>query len=376
MSNFQKYLLYIFIHIYSSNIIFSQSLEFNGQAIGWVTSKPNETLLSQTGLRYLPEFTFEVQLIEKYQFEFDLTLNGFITESFIKNKESEFDGKVKLYRASFSLKSDVFEARAGLQKINFGSATLFRPLMWFDKIDPRDPLQLTDGVYGLLARYYFLNNANIWLWCLYGNNELKGFEFVLTKKENIEFGGRVQVPIWTGEAGFSFHRREAQINNSTFPENRIGIDGKWDAGIGLWFETTITNLQTQITKIKYNKQWTIGADYTFDIGNGLTILTETYCWENSEKIFGSADGIKYSALSAKYPIGILDNLSTMLYKKWNSNDWFRILTWQRTYDNWIFYVLVFWNPENIQLSSYPSSNLSVSNSFAGAGVQIMLVFNH
>jgi len=52
------------------------------------------------------------------------------------------------------LSTKQFELRAGLQKINFGSATLLRPLMWFDKIDPRDPLQLTDGVYALLARYY------------------------------------------------------------------------------------------------------------------------------------------------------------------------------------------------------------------------------
>ena len=65
--------------------------------------------------------------------------------------------------------SDQFELRLGLQKINFGSASMLRPLMWFDQMDPRDPLHLTDGVWGLLARYYFLNNANIWLWGLYGN---------------------------------------------------------------------------------------------------------------------------------------------------------------------------------------------------------------
>jgi len=59
-----------------------------------------------------------------------------------------------------------------LQKINFGSATLFRLLMWFDRIDPRDPLKLTDGVYGLLLRYYFHNNTNIWLWGLYSITNL------------------------------------------------------------------------------------------------------------------------------------------------------------------------------------------------------------
>ena len=104
---------------------------------------------------------------------------------------------------------DQFELRAGLQKINFGSAQMFRPLMWFDRIDPRDPLQLTDGVYGLLARYYFLNNANIWLWGLYGDDKIKGWELIPSKKNSIEYGGRVQLPLYTGEIAATYHHRTA-----------------------------------------------------------------------------------------------------------------------------------------------------------------------
>ncbi|MCK7489842.1 MAG: ABC transporter ATP-binding protein [Anaerotruncus sp.] len=39
-------------------------------------------------------------------------------------------------------------------------------MMWFDTIDPRDPLQLTDGVYALLLRYYTRGNANFWAWAM------------------------------------------------------------------------------------------------------------------------------------------------------------------------------------------------------------------
>ena len=85
--------------------------------------------------------------------------------------------------------------RGGLQKINFGSANLLRPLMWFDQIDPRDPLQLTDGVWGILGRYYFLNNANIWVWGLIGNDQRKGWEVIPSVKNKPEFGFRVQMPI-------------------------------------------------------------------------------------------------------------------------------------------------------------------------------------
>ncbi|GAI27146.1 unnamed protein product, partial [marine sediment metagenome] len=59
--------------------------------------------------------------------------------------------------------------------------------MWFDRIDPRDPLQLTDGVYGLLLRQYFLNNANIWVWGLYGNDDLRGWEYLPSEAKSVEF---------------------------------------------------------------------------------------------------------------------------------------------------------------------------------------------
>ena len=76
---------------------------------------------------------------------------------------------------------------------------LLRPLMWFDRIDPNDPLQLTEGVYGLLLKYTFLNNANIWLWGLYGNDDPKGWEAVPTQRKSAEYGGRLQAPFLSGE---------------------------------------------------------------------------------------------------------------------------------------------------------------------------------
>ena len=108
---------------------------------------------------------------------------------------------------------DQFEVRAGLQKINFGSASMLRPLMWFDQIDPRDPLQLTDGVYVLLGRYYFLNNANIWVWALYGNDSRKGWEQIPSLKKVPEFGGRLQLPVSHGELGTTYHYRVADASS-------------------------------------------------------------------------------------------------------------------------------------------------------------------
>ena len=139
--------------------------------------------------------------------------------------------------------------------------------MWFDRIDPRDPLQLTDGVYATLARYYFLNNANVWFWFLYGNDEPKGWELLSTTKKQPEYGGRIQLPLYTGELGLSYHRRQVGPdsinfsgiagNYSKLEEDRIGLDGKWDIGPGVWFEEVLkhrqkNSLSARLGKLSYS----------------------------------------------------------------------------------------------------------------------------
>jgi hypothetical protein len=360
---------------------FGQTSSFEGQASGWIAVTPDNSAVS-AGLRYIPELTLEEKLQNNLSAQADLSLNDYVIGDLSKNQRPGYEGEIRPYRASLRLASDVFELRAGLQKISFGTATLFRPLMWFDKVDPRDPLQLTDGVYGLLARYYFLSNANIWFWGLCGNDETKGWEIAPTQKKNIEFGGRIQAQIWSGEAGISYHHREADLSNltgipadtgeSSVPENRIGLDGKWDIGIGVWFEAVIIHEQTEIPGMTYQRQWTLGADYTFDIGNGLTALTEYFRNEHPNSVFGRADGLGFSGLSLSYALGTLDRISAFMYRDWTDHDWYRLLTLQRTYDNWIIYFLGFWNPNSIQLNQTQGG----SSLFAGTGIQVMLVLNH
>jgi hypothetical protein len=345
--------------------------------------------LSQTGLRYLPELSLTQLIGGGFTTDLDLVLNGYATGSYANDRHPNYEGTAKLYRAWMRIASEKLEFRAGLQKLNFGSATLFRPLMWFDRVDPRDPLQLTDGVYGLLARYYFLDNANVWLWGLYGNDEAKGWEVVPTTQKSIEYGGRVQIPAWTGELGATYHHREADftkllalslfITNARTPEDRFALDGKWDIGNGAWFEAALTHVQTTIPGMKYQRQWTLGADYTFDIGNGLNALTEYFRSDNPDEPFTNANGLGFSALSLNYPLGLIDRVSCILYRDWSNQEWYRLITWQRTYDNWIVYLLGFWNPESIRLyqTQAPStSGQSSSNPFTGTGIQLMIVFNH
>ena len=108
--------------------------------------------------------------------------------------------------------------------------------MWFDSMDPRDPLQLTDGVWGGLFRYYFPNNTTLWLWSLYGNDKNKGWEILPSSSSFPEIGGRVQIPIPKGEGALSYHFREADASTyglEKIAENRFGLDVRstrpWDS---------------------------------------------------------------------------------------------------------------------------------------------------
>ncbi len=360
----------------------SQSEDFHGQASGWVSANHDSSTGSQAGLRYIPDLLLEQKLGGQLDANMDLSLNTFTTAQYAERESPAYDEKIKPYRGWIRLSTDKFEVRVGLQKINFGSAMIFRPLMWFDRVDPRDPLQLTDGVYAMLLKYSFLNNANVWIWGLYGNNDTKGWELAPTEKKTSEFGGRVQSPLWSGEIGVTYHHRRADLSplipiqkdtsNLIAPEDRLGLDGKWDIGIGVWFESVIIRQENDVLQDKYQRLGTIGADYTFDVGNGLYAATEYFRSDNPREPFTSADGIGFSALSLNYPLGVVDQISAMLYRDWKNQEWYRLMTWQRTYDNWSFYLIGFWDPENILLYN----NQTGTNPFAGTGCEIMVVFNH
>ena len=354
----------------------AQQPAFSGQLSAWLTSKPESALVSQTGLRYLAELALHDSLGGGLATELDLSANAFGTGSFRRGSAARFDATVKPYRAWLRVATPTFEARIGLQKINFGSAMLFRPLMWFDRVDPRDPLQLTDGVTGVLARYTLLNNTNVWGWALAGRAAPKGWETAPTKAGSVEYGGRVQAPVPAGEVGVTYHHREADLRsllNGTFvPEDRLGLDGKWDLGVGIWGEAALVHQRTDLTASRYRRFWTVGIDYTVRVGNGLYVLAEYSRLEAPASPLGSGTGTGFSGLHLNYPLGILDRVTAVVYRDWRADQWFRILTWQRTYDAWSLYLLAFWNPAK----SPGLQAQSQSQAFAGRGLQCLVAFNH
>lgn len=373
------------INILSSGL-FAQNdtakVHLNGQIVGWTTLQAENPLIIQPGGRFVPTLTgkFETTKISSFDFEVSLNINGYATYKDFTNENASV--VLKPYRVWMRYATDKFELRGGLQKINFGQARLFRPLMWFDGMDVRDPLQLTDGVYGLLGKYFFDNNGSIWAWGLIGNKNTKGWELNPTEQWKPELGGRLEMPVLNGETALTanFRKVHTPILYSSrwndyllLNESRIGLDGKWDLGIGLWFEssTTITQKNNVLTP-HFQDMWNVGIDYTFPVGNGLGATVEYLRYHAGEQFFINGTSLNLIGTMFSYPVSIIDNLSAMLFFVPLQNILFNYITWSRTYDKWSFYAIGFWNPSNSQLLAFQST---ANNLFSGKGIQLMAAFN-
>ncbi len=374
------YMILLLLNVKGTLAQEQQNFEFKGQAQGWANYSSGNDLNFGLGLRYIPELTYTISLKNNKLIDFNASPNLFGSVNFHPFDSAHANAGISAYRAWARYASRQFELRLGLQKISFGSASVLRPLMWFDQIDPRDPLQLTNGVWGALGRYYFLNNANIWLWVLYGNEDVKGWERIKTHEQHPEFGGRMQLPVPKGEVGLSYHHRTADsrglgIDNLEFariPEDRIGLDGKWDIVVGFWLEGTWTHKNKAVGIYTNQTLLNAGVDYTFGIGNGLSVVAEQLVTSYDEKAFAFSAASTLTGTTLSYPIGLFDNLSTVFYYDWTHQNFYSFVNFQRDYKKLSLYLMAFWNPSNGQ--SIQQNDLV--NPLAGKGIQIMLVFNH
>ncbi len=361
------------------------TFDFNGRASGWLGASSDSSYRLLAGVRYLPEARVSLPIAGSLALDAEASVNGFVTADARPPDSARLEVRIKPYRGFLRLSSSQFEARAGLQKINFGSATMLRPLMWFDRVDPRDPLELTEGVYGLLGRYYFQNNANVWAWGLLGNSAPKGWEQLGSVCWKPEFGGRAQLPVPRGEVAATYHHRTvdfSQVSKNYVlldeqDEDRLGLDAKVDIGVGLWLEGTLSRTtRNLIDREEDPPVWaraaTVGTDYTFGIGNGLGVIAEHMLVGAAAKPFGrgSMSDAHVSALMFSYPIGILDNLRAIALYDWRNKGVYSFVGWQRTLDSWLFSATAFWNPDT------PVSLGAPGGGAAGKGIQVMVVFNH
>jgi hypothetical protein len=355
--------------------IYALDADFRGQVSGWtIETRDQEEWRNNSGLRYIPQLTLEQYVSDESFFDIETSLNGFVAYD---SENSEEDSDLELYRLKLRFATAQTETRVGLQKINFGPAQLLRSLRWFDRLDPRDPQNLTDGVYALQFKYTALNNANVWLWGLYGNDEPKGYELFPSVEDKPEFGGRLQYPVFDGELAATFHTRKVDASipilvDTAFTENRFALDGRWEVKIGLWFESVFQQQKSAILPYEWTKMTTIGVDYTIGIGNGLYAVVEHFTTALSEEPFEWDEDEHVSAVSLSYPIGLFDNLSAIGYYAWDQEEYSQYLSWQRTYDNLVINVSAFRYPESDENDMESAQNIFGS----GYGGQLMLIYYH
>ncbi|MDD2245739.1 MAG: hypothetical protein PHI70_00850 [Proteiniphilum sp.] len=349
-------------------------VSFGGQLSCWSVFQFSNPVNMQLGTRFVPTFIgnygkFDTAVSANLQSEFHLS----------GTKHDSTVCTLKPYRAWLRYSGNNWELRGGLQNIKFGPGKMFRPLMWFDRIDVRDPLQLTDGVYALLGRYFFQNNANIWFWSLIGNDKPKGFEFMGSVRWIPETGGRLQFPLGRGEIAFTTHYRKTDVKTALpstagktrFNETRLGFDGKWDAVVGLWFESSTIITQKNNYNIPiYQDFLNIGADYTLPFGNGLGISAEYFRYHIGNRFFTNGISIGIVGAIFNYPVSILDDASAMFFYIDEQCLWFNYLSYKRAYDNLDIYLIGFWNPEIDLIAA--SMQVTQHNLFAGKGVQLMV----
>ena len=355
----------------------NHSFRFSGQVSTWGQYTPDIDTKLWLGGRYIPQINYEYLFPKGNKIDFEASANLFGDCGMKPFTKFNADGTIKPYRMWTRYSTNQMEFRAGLQKINFGSAQMLRPLMWFDKMDARDPLQMTDGVWGGLFRYYFKNNANIWLWGLTMNKDTKGMEILPTAGDiRPEMGGRFQFPINRGETALSYHTRRVDLRN--FPpnpsdltwEHRFGFDLRADVVVGLWFETSWTRLSDDIF-FKNQLMTTIGADYTIGIGNGLGITLEHMHYSTGAKLKDFDQNVNFTALNFSYPVSIFGNANAILYYDWKSNGLYSFAGFNYQVNNITLYLMAYINPK---INALPMQSGAMR--FTGKGVQLMAVWNY
>jgi hypothetical protein len=145
-----------------------------------------------------------------------------------------------------------------------------------------------------------------------------------------------------------------------------------DLGVGLWVEVALSQQKFSFTDLNYKSMLNTGMDYTFNLGNGVNLMTEAFGYLQGEQPFAADQKLLFGLLSAAYPVSIIHNVSAMLFYDFTNNNLYRFINWTVAYDRWSFYIMGFWNPDTYNLYNVdPRTSL-----YGGWGFQLMAVFNH
>ncbi len=335
------------------------SVQFGGSSAAWTGYGFRDGVFTLGGT-LLPQFFVSAYSNSVYCIDFDAELLSNLKVTIGHDEPVTLNAR--LYRGWIRLTSGQLESRLGLQKIAFGSATILRPLMWFDTMEPGDPMMMTDGVWAWLWRYSFLNNTEIRMWIVRGDGKRRGIDLYPTRDGAFEYGGRLQFPVFTGQMAFTFDRRKPLFTFDTrnsVHELKIAADGKWDVGVGLWFEAVAKRLIPDVAVLHWQKALSAGVDYTFPVGNGLYLMGEFMVIGNS-----LTDLYKVAAISADYPLSLTDRISTIYLYDVEKGIFSVFVKLERDFDRFSGHLMLF--------TGSGQSLFLHSDALSGNGVMLML----
>lgn len=243
-----------------------------------------------------------------------------------------------LYRAWGAASVDQTELKAGLQHIRMGTARIFRPLMWFDRLQPEALLNETPGVTALTLAHFF-PNPELRLWLMPAAGKLKGAETLPSQPDSWETGGRMGFSSSWGDTGLSYHRR--QIDPHTLSdavcEQRLGLDHRVDGVLGAWLEGSVElrDRDIDLPQAKLARQSlavTLGEDYTLGIGNGLYLMAEQNLKLPDLLEVDTDEAALAGALLLSYPLGLLDELRCLANWDFAAQRGSGTLAWRQVYD--------------------------------------------
>jgi len=187
---------------------------------------------------------------------------------------------VDFFRAWLRMGNEKINLRGGRQKILFGAGAIFRPLGFFDTRNVTGVVPQTRGVDGVRGTYFFDDTTSLQGWVVPGNLE-----------DNLIAGMRWEGVIAGQEAGFvvQYHPETNLEDLPQFTQElvQLGYHIKGEKNIAYWNESRL-DIEQKDGGDPLRFDTVLGADYTFNIGEGLHFLVE-YFLSKREKRFSIVD---------------------------------------------------------------------------------------
>tara|TARA_B100000686_G_C16770378_1_gene964702 strand:- start:987 stop:2123 length:1137 start_codon:yes stop_codon:yes gene_type:complete len=279
-----RFLLFaIAVIIFLENSLWAFDFEFNGRLRGderYILDPPEgiDNIDSAIELRLGGHGDFFKAESWDLDYEILVDTRAFDGPSEKAGFSEDFD--LDIFRGWVRLDYEKWRLRAGRQQILFGAGNLFRPLGFFDDRIISSVFPLTAGVDGFRFSWFQDEVTTFQAWAV--PSKIKGRLIIGGRWESILRG--IETGIVIQHSPKTELRSIPNFDLETF---QVGYHMKGEYELGLWSEGRF-DLEKKIDGNKNRFESVVGADYTFDLGEGLHFVLE-YFMSISEKNFSIKD---------------------------------------------------------------------------------------